>query len=88
MSDASLRDLLKQLHHTLEGAGPLGDEDRALLRQLSTDIQGALAATEDAPGGDSLLGRLEAAITRFEVSHPDLSAAMLQASKKLGDMGI
>ena len=88
MSDTPLRNLLKQLHHTLEGSGPIADEDRQLLRQLSADIQGALAEPGKPEEGSSLLDQLQAAITRFEVSHPDLSAAMLQASKKLGDMGI
>lgn len=88
MSDSPLRNLLTQLHHTLEGSGPINDEDRQLLKQLSADIQGALAESAGPEEGGSLMDRLQAAITRFEVSHPDLSAAMLQASKKLGDMGI
>jgi hypothetical protein len=32
--------------------------------------------------------RLQSAVTRFEVSHPDLTAAMAQVGKQLGDMGI
>lgn len=88
MSDTPLRHLLKQLHHTLEGGGPVSDEDRQLLRQLSTDIQGALAEPGKPEEGSSLLDQLQGAITRFEVTHPELSAAMLQASKQLGDMGI
>ncbi len=88
MSDSPLRNLLTQLHHTLEGSGPITDEDRQLLRQLSADIQDALAEPGSPREGGSLVDRLQGSITRFEVSHPELSAAMLQASKQLGDMGI
>ena len=90
MMDDAVRKLLKQLHTTLEGTSSISAQDRELLRQLSTDIQallaqpGALAATRH----QSVIDRLEAAVTRFEVSHPDLTATMAQVCKVLGDMGI
>jgi ElaB/YqjD/DUF883 family membrane-anchored ribosome-binding protein len=85
-----LRNLLKQLHHTLDGSPSIAPEDRALLKQLSADIQAVLAKS-GAPAGTShktIVDQLQAAVTRFEVSHPDLTATMAQVSKQLGDMGI
>jgi hypothetical protein len=90
MSDAALRNLLTQLHGALGGTTSIGEKDRELLEQLASDIQ-KLLATPGAPAQTverSLLDRLESAVTRFEVSHPDLTATMSQVSKTLGDMGI
>ena len=86
MTDRPMRVLLQQLHATLEGKASIGDEDRALLRQLADDIQAALGAPE--AKHPSLGERLEGAITRFEVTHPDVSAAISRVAKALGDMGI
>lgn len=90
MSDKAITDLLRQLHETLDGATPITEQDRALLKQLSADIQ-TLLAKQSADGGgghESLVEQLQSAVTRFEVSHPDLTATLSHMSKKLGDMGI
>jgi hypothetical protein len=90
MPDTAITDLLKRLHRTLEDAKSIGDGDRKLLRQLSLDIQELLAR----PGGTadarhrSILARIQDAISRFEVSHPDLTGALAAVSKVLADMGI
>ena len=90
MSNEAIRNLLKQLHSTLDGATSITEKDRELLKQLSVDIQTLLAR----PGADmrarhqSIIDRLRVAVSRFEVSHPDLTATMAQVSKVLGDMGI
>lgn len=86
MSESSVRDLLQQLHDTLGSKKPLEERDRELLRQLAADIQAVLAATEAKDA--SLRERLESAIRRFEVTHPDLAAVMGRAAKTLSDMGI
>lgn len=86
MSESSVRDLLQQLHDTLGSKKPLEERDRELLRQLAADIQAVLAATEAKDA--SLQERLESAIRRFEVTHPDLAAVMGRAAKTLSDMGI
>lgn len=90
MTDNPVRDLLKQLHTTLEGASKFSDEDRKLLEHLAADIRTVLAkpGTPAAGSHQTLIDRLQAAVTRFEVSHPDLTATMEQVSKKLADMGI
>jgi hypothetical protein len=90
MANDSLPDLLNRLHTALDERRVLTTEDRALLDQLSADIQ-ALLARSGAPTGDAHAGfasRLGDAVTRFEVSHPDLTTLMAQVSKRLADMGI
>lgn len=90
MNDHSVRDLLKQLHAALDGTTRISEQDRELLKQLSAEIEAALART-GAPGSaghPTLAARLQAAVAHFEVSHPDLTAAMAQAAKRLADMGI
>ncbi len=90
MIDEGIRDRLKTLHNALNGATMITEKDRELLRQLSVDIEALLAQ----PGAltreehQSIVNRLQTAVTRFEVSHPDLTATMAQVSKALGDMGI
>jgi len=90
MAESSVRELLKQLHDTLGSKASLTDADRELLRQLAADIQAALARTGEAERDHprALADRLQAAVTRFEVTHPDLTAALSRAAKTLGDMGI
>ncbi len=87
MTDSPVRELLTQLHSTLESGKPVSAADRELLRQLAADIQTALERTADGRR-ESLADRLRSAITRFEVSHPDLTATMARAARTLGDMGI
>lgn len=90
MHDEAVGNLLKQLHNKLDGATSIAEKDRELLKQLSVDIQALLAQpgpVKRATHG-TIIDRLKAAATRFEVSHPDLTATMAQVSKALGDMGI
>jgi hypothetical protein len=90
MDDETVGELLKQLHARLEGASSISEKDRRLLEQLSVDIQALLArpdAAKHAPH-DPIISRLQVAVTRFEASHPDLTATLAQVSKALGDMGI
>jgi hypothetical protein len=90
MNDEPIRNLLKQLHGMLAGATAITNKDRELLRQLSADIQALLAQ----PGAvthasrRTIMGRLQEAVTRFEVSHPDLTATVARVSQALADMGI
>jgi hypothetical protein len=90
MNDTAITELLKQLHRTLEASTSISDGDRKLLKQLSLDIHELLArpsATSDARHR-SVLARVQDAVARFEVSHPDLTAALAAVSKVLADMGI
>ena len=90
MSGTAVTDLLRRLQGELERAKSVSDEDLKLLRQLSLDIHELL----DRPRGAtdehrrSMLDRLQEAITRFEVTHPDITGALAAVSQKLADMGI
>lgn len=91
MSDPSLRSLAQVLHSKLQSAQTLDASDRASLEQLSSDLHALLdssgaAAADTAHAG--ILDRMRDAATRFEVSHPDLTATLVQIGKGLGDMGI
>jgi ABC-type transporter Mla subunit MlaD len=90
MKDKAIRDLIRQLHSTLNGASTISDQDREQLEQLSADLQALLSEPGAATRAShqTLMGRLLAAVTRFEVSHPDLAATMGQVSQTLSDMGI
>ena len=90
MTDDAVSDLLKKLHGALHGAKTISEKDRELLEELSSDIQ-ALLERSGAPAEaeqKGIVDRLQAAVTRFEVTHPDLTATMAQTIQKLGDMGI
>lgn len=90
MNDEVLSHLVQQLHRALEDRPSITARDRELLERLSAELR-ALLAKPDAATRSSHLGirdQLLAAVTRFEVSHPDLAATMELASKKLADMGI
>jgi hypothetical protein len=82
--------LIRQLHGTLEGRSAITQEDRAQLEQLAADLQAVLARPGAAAGSghQGIIDRLRNAVSRFEVSHPDLTATMAQVSQKLSDMGI
>ena len=90
MSGTAITDLLTRLHGALEGSTSISDGDRKLLKQLSVDIQELLArpnGSADARHG-SILVRLQDAVTRFEVTHPDITGTLAAVSKRLSDMGI
>jgi uncharacterized protein DUF4404 len=90
MNDEAVGILLKQLHTMLDGATSVTEGDRELLKQLSVDIQALLAqpGTVKRERHVTIVNQLRVAVTRFEVSHPDLTATLAQVSKALGDMGI
>ena len=69
-------------------ADSIDEKSRALLRELTQDID-ALAAG-GAPGGeaDSAAGQLEDAAVKFESEHPKLSMALGELVDALGKLGI
>lgn len=88
MADETLGTLLESLHRKLAATPALGDADRTALQQLANEIQSALTQSGGTAQPQGMLDRLEAAAIRFEGSHPDLTATIMQVSKALGDMGI
>jgi hypothetical protein len=90
MNSKAINELLEQLHGAMGNATSITDKDRELLRHLSADIQTLLAqpGTAGATRQPSIASRLGDAVTRFEVSHPDVTDVLVRVSKVLGDMGI
>lgn len=90
MHEREITGLLNELHAKLRTAKAVSERDRELLTRLSVDIESLL----DRPGAlvaenhRSVIDRLQESITRFEVSHPDLTNVMARVSKVLADMGI
>jgi hypothetical protein len=90
MDQQKLRDQLIQLHDELEHAQSVDDDTRAVLDDLSKDIRELL----DKPGDKTdrryglLSGSLQTNLTRFEATHPQLTAAMERAIDTLVQMGV
>ncbi len=90
MDDREITRLLNDLQTKLKRAEAISERDRELLRQLSVDIESLLGHPDGLSAKEhrSVIERLRESITRFEVSHPDLTNVMARVSKTLGDMGI
>lgn len=87
MKDKKLDQLLEQLHKEIEGIESVDEKGRELLRELSTDIRDLLERAEGQQP-DSILERLGQAMKHFEVTHPDLTAALSNLSTILSNAGI
>ncbi len=90
MNGDAIHELLQQLHGALSKTKTISDPDLELLKQLSADIQAVLAQPGAAASErqSSIASRVGDAVTRFEVTHPDLTDVLVRVSKVLGDMGI
>jgi hypothetical protein len=98
MSDElpNLRATLAELHRQLEAAHSLDADAQAMMRQVTADIEQALArsgegnepaVSEHAHRG-SLVRRLSGAARSFESTHPMLSGAIGSVIDALSRMGI
>jgi Skp family chaperone for outer membrane proteins len=87
MSDSRLHTLLEELREELQRTQALEAGERERLNQLVRDLQKELAA-ETQDRDESLLGRLDAAIKQFEVSHPTLTRALSQLFNSLSQGGV
>lgn len=86
--DDQTAELLTRLRSKLQDPG-LSDDDRELLTRLSVDLESLRQSGRLPPHHHrSLIERLEESITRFEVSHPDVTSLMAQVVQKLAGMGI
>ena len=90
MEQQQLRDKLNELHAELAKTETLDSNTRAVLEDLSKDIQELL----DLPGEKddhrygSLMDRLRASLVQYESSHPRLTGAMERAIDALVQMGV
>jgi Domain of unknown function (DUF4404) len=91
MNDDELRQLLEELHQKIEAMDSVDEKGRELLSHLSVDIRSLLERTGHEPqlrGTSREVGRLQEAIEHFEVSHPNLTAALSQLLNVLNNAGI
>lgn len=91
MNDEELRQLLEDLHRKIEETDEVDEKGRQLLSHLSVDIRNLLerAGHEERLRGNSWeIGRLEESVRHFEVTHPNLTAALSQLLRILSNAGI
>jgi Domain of unknown function (DUF4404) len=87
MPSDHLRELLEELHAELRRTEAVDDRSRALLREVDSVIQSALARTGSAQS-ESLIERLRETVDRFEGTHPALTEAVTRVLDSLVSMGI
>jgi hypothetical protein len=88
MNSQEIDQLLEKLKTEIEGIQPDDEKGQALLRELSADIRELLERAESKQPAPSMMQRLEASIDHFEVSHPELTAALSSLSAILSNAGI
>jgi hypothetical protein len=87
MSD--LQRTLLSLHDELRQAGPLAQDDRALLETVLDDIQRVLQASGTSEVASSVHGdTLEGAAVRLEAGHPGVANAIRAVLDALAKAGI
>lgn len=91
MDDRELREMLEDLHKKIESTNSVDETGRELLSHLSVDIRNLLERTgheEQLRGTKWEIGRMEESIRHFEVTHPNLTAALSQLLTTLNNAGI
>lgn len=91
MNDNELRQLLEELHRKIEDTDQVDEKGRELLSHLSVDIRNLLERTgheQRLRGNSWMVGRLDESVRHFEVTHPNLTAALAQLLNILNNAGI
>ena len=90
MDDKKLRQLLEQLRDEIENSGKVDEKGRALLRDVDEHIRELLTRSEDTVlvPKPALRKGLENALRHFEVTHPELTAALSRLLEALSNAGI
>jgi ribosomal protein L12E/L44/L45/RPP1/RPP2 len=88
MNNQEIDKLLEQLKNEIEGIQPDDEKGQALLRELSVDIRELLERAESKQPAASMMQRLETSIDHFEVTHPELTAALSSLFTILSNAGI
>ena len=88
MNKQELDELLEKLHNEIEGIQSLDEKGQELLRDLSADIQELIGRTEEKKAAPSMMERMETSIDYFEVTHPELTAALSSLFTILSNAGI
>jgi predicted transcriptional regulator len=92
MPREKLNQSLKELQDELDRSERVDDQQAALLRELSGDIERLLESHEESKDDDSPLEELNERITElaasFESDHPRLAATVRRVMSSLSAMGI
>lgn len=88
MTNQEIDKLLEQLNKEIEGIQPDDAKGQELLRELSTDIRELLERAESKQPATSMMDRIETSIDHFEVTHPELTAALSSLFSILSNAGI
>ena len=88
MNNQEIDQLLEKLKNEIEGIQPDDEKGQALLRDLSADIRELLERAESKQPAPSMMKRLEDSIDHFEVTHPELTAALSSLFTILSNAGI
>ena len=88
MPNQEIDKLLEQLNKEIEGIQPDDAKGQELLRELSTDIRELLERAESKQPATSMMDRIETSIDHFEVTHPELTAALSSLFSILSNAGI
>ncbi len=86
-TDVSEHELRRKLTELRRELGEVGDVD-ADLEAMLAEIRADIDVVMDKSAPHSLSERLNAAIERFEASHPSLASAMGAVADQLARMGI
>jgi cell division septum initiation protein DivIVA len=88
MTNQEIDKLLEQLNKEIEGIQPDDEKGQELLRELSADIRELLERAESKQPATSMMDRIESSIDHFEVTHPELTAALSSLFSILSNAGI
>lgn len=88
MENQEIDNLLAELGRAIEGIEADDEKGQELLRDLSTDIRELLERAKSKQPAPSMLERIETSIDHFEVTHPDLTAALSTLFSILSNAGI
>lgn len=88
MSNQKIKNLLEQLRTEMESVDKVDEAGLAILRELDGDIDKLIARSDDDVSDQSIAERLDEAVSKFEVTHPTLTAMLSEISKVLSNAGI
>jgi len=88
MNSQEIDQLLAQLKKEIEGIQPDDEKGQKLLRELLTDIRELSERAELKQPPASMMRRLETSIDHFEVTYPELTAALSNLLSTLSNAGI
>jgi hypothetical protein len=87
MQKQTLHELLEALHEKLNERQQLTAEDRALTREIMSDLSHVLRSDSTPPSASHTRG-LAAQVVRLEAAHPDLVPIIRKIVDTLGQAGV